>query len=356
MVNRWCGAWLICVAACTVDNVHFSAGASDAGSDASPPPPPPPSTLAVAKLGEGVVTSSPAGLDCGAICSAVFPSGTSVTLTAEPSRGWAFVGWSRLCAGVEPCTFTLDGATNLAATFLPRSIAFTASGDFTVPPGVSSVHVLLIGGGGGGANGHQGGGGAGFVTTAQLNVTPGDVVPVVVGAGGLGAAACDNCNDILGNTAGGSSSYGALVVTGGNTPGVVNGPGASGGSGGGGSCNAGPIGGAGGAGGAGGGACSYEGGAGQGSYAASLAALVQRTLSAGPGGAGGMASHAGGGGAGGIFLDGTGPAAFDGANPTFSAKGGKGYGAGGGAGSYDGSGTLRFAGGNGAPGLVYIEW
>lgn len=344
-------AGLVLLAGCTVEGVQFSAG----GIDVTPAPP----RLTVTKVGAGTVRSSPPSIDCGRNCSALFPIGSVVTLSAAPDPGYAFTGWSAPeCPGVAPCEQVLgESPVNLTATFLLlRSSTFTTSGEFTVPAGTTEVRVLAVGGGGGGANGHQGGGGSGRVVTATLTVTPGEVVPVIVGAGGLGAALCNNCNEIIGNTPGGPSSFGELTAAGGNTPTVVNGPGANGGSGGGGSCNGGPLGGAGGAAGGNGGACSYQGGAGQGSFVAALATFTAHELSAAPGGAGGMASHAGGGGGGGVYLDLEGPSAADGANPTFSAKGGRGYGAGGGGGSYDFSGSVRFAGGNGASGLVYVEW
>lgn len=180
---------------------------------------------------------------------------------------------------------------------------------------------------------------------------------MTVGDFGLGAIVCDDCNMIAGNTPGRPSSFGALLsVAGGQTPTVGNGPGGDGGSGGGGSCNDGPIGGAGGSAGGSGLACTYQGGIGQGSLVAALASFTVHTLTAGPGGAGGTSSHAGGGGAGGVVLDGAGPSGSDGPQ-AFSGKGGRGYGAGGGGGGFDApTGTLRFAGGNGAPGVVHVEW
>ena len=36
--------------------------------------------------GGGTVTSAPAGIDCGSTCSATFPAGTMVTLTATAGR------------------------------------------------------------------------------------------------------------------------------------------------------------------------------------------------------------------------------------------------------------------------------
>jgi hypothetical protein len=69
----------------------------------------PPSTLTISKTGtgSGTVTSNPAGMDCGAICSAPFASGQVVTLTAMPEAGSAFAGWS----GNADCT---DGSVTMS--------------------------------------------------------------------------------------------------------------------------------------------------------------------------------------------------------------------------------------------------
>src|SRR6185295_6872512 len=44
-------------------------------------------SVSKAGSGTGTVTSSPAGISCGATCSASFTSGTLVTLTASPGAG-----------------------------------------------------------------------------------------------------------------------------------------------------------------------------------------------------------------------------------------------------------------------------
>jgi alpha-tubulin suppressor-like RCC1 family protein len=69
--------------------------------------------------GTGRITSSPAGVDCGAICGRSFAVGTSVTLTATPDAGSAFSGWSGACNGTGTCTVTLGAITNVAAFFSP---------------------------------------------------------------------------------------------------------------------------------------------------------------------------------------------------------------------------------------------
>lgn len=68
---------------------------------------------------------------------------------------------------------------------------FTTSGNFIVPAGITEISICLAGGGGGGRSnprvdvGGDGGGGSGVVKQT-VSVTPSEVVPVVIGAGGAG--------------------------------------------------------------------------------------------------------------------------------------------------------------------------
>jgi hypothetical protein len=75
--------------------------------------------LTVAKAGtfSGTVTSNPAGINCGATCSASFVSGVGVGLTATPAVGSTFAGWSGACSGTGACTVTMDAAKSVTATF-----------------------------------------------------------------------------------------------------------------------------------------------------------------------------------------------------------------------------------------------
>ncbi len=69
-------------------------------------------------LGSGVVTSNPAGIDCGASCNAAFSSGQSVTLNASASFGSTFAGWvSGSCSGTGSCTVVIDSPKTQQAMF-----------------------------------------------------------------------------------------------------------------------------------------------------------------------------------------------------------------------------------------------
>lgn len=76
-------------------------------------------TFSVAKsgTGTGTVTSSIGGISCGTTCSASITTGTSVTLTAAPSSGSTFTGWTGACGGTGTCTVTMDAAKSVTATF-----------------------------------------------------------------------------------------------------------------------------------------------------------------------------------------------------------------------------------------------
>ncbi|MBL0141451.1 MAG: VCBS repeat-containing protein [Betaproteobacteria bacterium] len=79
-----------------------------------------PYSLTVSKTGTGLATvvSSPAAIDCGVTCLANFAGGTMVTLTAIPSGGSAFNGWSGGgCSGTGTCVVTMAGATSVTASF-----------------------------------------------------------------------------------------------------------------------------------------------------------------------------------------------------------------------------------------------
>ena len=93
-------------------------------------------TIAVTGTGSGNVSSAPAGVACtitnGATsdaCSATFAFGASVTLTATPAAGWAFVGWGGDCSGTGSCQLpNVTGNRAVVANFARATIALKITG------------------------------------------------------------------------------------------------------------------------------------------------------------------------------------------------------------------------------------
>lgn len=68
------------------------------------------------------MTSSPSGINCGTVCSGTYQAGGTVVLTATPSSGYTFSGWSGACSGTSlTCTLSMNQAQSLGATFVPAS-------------------------------------------------------------------------------------------------------------------------------------------------------------------------------------------------------------------------------------------
>lgn len=242
---------------------------------------------------------------------------------------------------------------------------FTASGNFTVPPGVTELLITLVGGGGGGGGGYGNhdsitgsgggsGGEAGRVVRARLAVTPGAVHTVTIGAGGTaGTAGQGNVGGDDGGTGGtgGTTSFSGLPF---GAPGGLGGVG--GGNNTGGTARSGVFwlgaegSGAGAGTAAGGGSTVFASGGAVGGNAG-----VAGGSGGGAGGsnaAGGKGGNGGQGGTGSNGPPGTGQSGFAGAVP------GGGGGGGGGAGRHDGGsgGASGGAGGAGGAGLCIVEW
>jgi hypothetical protein len=79
----------------------------------------PPYPLTVIETGNGSVSSAPAGISCGATCSADFPAGTPVTLTPAGPTGMSFAGWGGACSGTGACTVTMNSLAGVSANFRP---------------------------------------------------------------------------------------------------------------------------------------------------------------------------------------------------------------------------------------------
>jgi hypothetical protein len=73
--------------------------------------------------GSGGISSNPAGVACGATCSAQFAPGQALTLSAAADPGSIFTGWLGACTGRGSCEFTPAANTTVSASFAPASAA-----------------------------------------------------------------------------------------------------------------------------------------------------------------------------------------------------------------------------------------
>jgi hypothetical protein len=108
-------------------------------------------SVAIKGDGSGSVTSSPAGIQCGADCNESYEPGTGVVLTANPAGSSTFAGWSGACTGTSStCALKMDSAKSVTATFSTQpppptpnpilTVSKAGSGTGTVtssPPGIS---------------------------------------------------------------------------------------------------------------------------------------------------------------------------------------------------------------------------
>lgn len=77
--------------------------------------------LEVTSNGSGTVTSSPAGIECGADCEVTFSEGTLVKLTGTPTAGSKAVVWNGCDAitGANECEVTMSADKAVGAEFAP---------------------------------------------------------------------------------------------------------------------------------------------------------------------------------------------------------------------------------------------
>jgi plastocyanin len=91
--------------------------------------------------GQGTVTSSPAGINCGGTCQLTFGSPTMVTLTATPAAGSHFDGWSgEGCGGTGQCVVNVDQGRAVNAVFTKTT---TGPGTGGLPPGPPATLIRL---------------------------------------------------------------------------------------------------------------------------------------------------------------------------------------------------------------------
>lgn len=276
----------------------------------------------------GLVGSSPAALDTLNELAAALGNDPNFATTVMNAL-----------AGKQPLDTTL---TNLSGKSISgileylglhetRFATLTTSGSFTVPAGVTELCISAVAGGGGGGSGgggdssfFGGGGGSGgageSVVKRKFAVAPGTVINITIGSGGVGSIASTATGSAP--TAGGNTVIGSLITLHGGQPGINAGNGQT---------------------------TAPGGGYGQGFPTGSYGGDGNLNVGSGNGAPGASSPFGGGGGAGRAGTD-------QGTDGTA----GSGYGSGGGSGGGK-YGTGSFVarggnGGNGAPGIVMIEW
>ncbi len=166
-------------------------------------------SVSVGISGNGSVTSSPGGIDCGSTCSSVFTIGTSVTLTATPASGlYAFSGWSGACSGTATCT--VSGGASVTATFVSHLILtvipITTLPILTVLP--TSFSLNLVTNGSGTVSSSPGGLNCGATcsasfatgTSVTLHASPGSGYAISSWSGGGCSGTSSTCTVSTGGT------------------------------------------------------------------------------------------------------------------------------------------------------------
>jgi hypothetical protein len=101
--------------------------------------------LAVSVSGNGTVTSTPLGIDCGGDCIESYSRNTFVSLNAAAANGYVFNGWGGDCpndAGSIASGVTMNSDKNCTATFglattNSLAVSITGGGDVTsLPAGI----------------------------------------------------------------------------------------------------------------------------------------------------------------------------------------------------------------------------
>ena len=186
--------------------------------------------------GTALTLATTGGSGTGAVSYAVTSAGTASCTVSGASLSAASTGTCAVTAtkaadtnylavssAATTVTFT-QGAASCAPTVTMAGAeyvaSFTSTGtcSWTVPAGVSSVRVMVVGGGGGGGADNGGGGGAGgYLHDTGFAVTAGSPVTVTVGAGGAGSTSTQ-----AQASNGGNSVFGSLTAVGGGGGGSID--------------------------------------------------------------------------------------------------------------------------------------
>ena len=74
-------------------------------------------TVALGGSGSGAVGDQTGEITCPTTCSHAYPASSQVTLTAAPTSGSTFSGWSGACSGAGSCQLTMSDDMQVTATF-----------------------------------------------------------------------------------------------------------------------------------------------------------------------------------------------------------------------------------------------
>jgi hypothetical protein len=112
----WRGACANTIGSCVVSVSDYTAVAADFRSQ----------SITATVVGNGTVSSMPAGIDCPGTCSKTLAADSLVVLTATPASDSEFVSWSGHCSGTGSCSVTLDQAKSVTATFRLKPLVTVA--------------------------------------------------------------------------------------------------------------------------------------------------------------------------------------------------------------------------------------
>ena len=96
----------------------------------------PDKTLDVSTTGTGTGTITGPGINCPGDCTETYDDGEVVNLSASPSGGSTFTGWTGDCSGSGPCQVTMSANRNVQAGFDSNSVSpATINGVVSAPGG-----------------------------------------------------------------------------------------------------------------------------------------------------------------------------------------------------------------------------
>ena len=93
-------------------------------------------TLTVTKTGTGTGSITGQGINCPGDCSETYADGTAVSLSASPTGGSSFAGWSGDCTGTGACNLTMNSNKGVSGSFTAappaqRTLTVTKTGTGT---------------------------------------------------------------------------------------------------------------------------------------------------------------------------------------------------------------------------------